>query len=166
MDLEIAPVIGERTLLPDDLDAPYWDALGRGELRIQRCRMCEEWIWAPRFVCPSCHTSGPDWERVEARGRVYSWVRTWHPFAAEFADLVPYITVLVELPHAGGRRILGILLGDDSIDPSIGDEVQGAFQPPSDRTAGAPVLRWERVPGPPKHDRPEDSCTPNLTEIG
>ena len=96
-------------------------------------------------MCADCHRFGPDWVEVEAVGTVFSWTRTWQRFSAEFADAVPYITVLVELPHAGGRRVLGILVGDDSLDPQIGAPVVGRIQAPSDLTSNMPILRWERA---------------------
>ncbi|GAA3421263.1 hypothetical protein GCM10022140_38840 [Rhodococcus aetherivorans] len=61
----------------------------------------------------------------------------------EYAERLPYVTVLVELPHAGGRRVLGILADDIDANPEIGDRVVGVFE----RTEGAawPLLRWRRA---------------------
>lgn len=146
MRLEEAPVIGTIGARADGLDSEYWDGLAEGKLRIQRCEPCGEWIWGPRWMCPRCLALGPGWTEVAPVGRIYSWTRTWQKFAQEFESHVPYITVLVELPHAGGRRHLGLLLGDDRIDPSIGEPVEGVFQPPSSITSHAAVLRWQRPP--------------------
>lgn len=145
MKLEEVPVIGPRTLLPDSLDEPYWEALDNGILKLQHCPACDNWIWAPRFVCPHCHRPHPDWAEVEPVGTIFSWTRTWHPFGAEFVDHLPYLSVLVELPGAGGRRLLGVLLGDQGADPRIGEPVRGVIQPASELTGGASVLRWERA---------------------
>ena len=103
MKLEEVPVIGTIESLPDGLDQPYWDGLARGVVMIQRCPSCQTWIWGPRWLCPACLTPKPEWVEVEPNGRVFSWTRTWQKFAPEFADHVPYITVVVELPEAGGR---------------------------------------------------------------
>lgn len=144
MRLEEAPVVGSIGPRPDGLDAPYWDGLVEGRLRIQQCDKCERWIWGPQWACPQCLRVEPGWVEIEPSGRVYSWTRTWQKFAPEFSPLVPYVTVLVELPHAGDRRLLGLLVGDDSLDPRIGEEVRGVFQNPSEITSNAAVLRWER----------------------
>ena len=55
----------------------------------------------------------------------------------------PYVTVLVELPHADGRRVLGILADDIETNPEIGDRVVGVFE----HSEGAPwpLLRWRRA---------------------
>jgi hypothetical protein len=40
----------------------------------------------------------------------------------------PYLAVLVELPHAGGVRMVGNLLGDPMLTVTIGAEVEGGFE--------------------------------------
>lgn len=144
MKLDETPVIGEIGTLPDGLDQPYWDGLANGVLKIQRCPQCTTWIWGPQWLCPTCHHLHPDWVEVEPTGLIYTWTRTWQKFAPEFADHTPYITVLVELPHAGSRRILGVLLGDDHIDPKIGEPAQGVIQAASPLTSNTAILRWQR----------------------
>jgi uncharacterized OB-fold protein len=96
-------------------------------------------------MCGSCHTFDPDWEAVEPVGTVYSWSRSWYPFVTELAAKVPYLTVLVELPDAGNRRVLGILTGADADAVQIGDTVVGHFE--TDQGATWPMLRWSRKEG-------------------
>ena len=145
MKLDQAPVIGEIHPMPDGLDEPFWAGLASGALMIQRCPACHAWIWGPQWMCQVCHRFDPEWVEVEANGQIYSWTRTWQKFAPEFAEKVPYITVLVELAEAGNRRLLGLLLGDDTVDPRIGEQVEGVIQPPSPLTSNVAVLRWQRV---------------------
>jgi uncharacterized protein len=142
MRLEDAPVIGEIEPMPDGLDLPYWDGLAAGELRIQRCRPCGRWIWGPQWMCPSCYSFELSWSAVALTGLVYSWIRTWHPFAPELAAHLPYTSVLVELPQAGGVRLLGLLVDGDGSEPAIGDPLEGRIQPASELTTGLAVLRW------------------------
>ena len=129
-------------------DAPHWDGLRVGELRIQRCTACERWIWGAQPICPDCHTFDPAWVAVPAEGAVYSWTRTWqrfHPTAE-----VPYVTVLVELTHAGGRHMFGLWTGAG--DPVAGQPVRGVFEAAPDGGADGvdadsswPLIRWEPV---------------------
>ncbi|EKF24532.1 hypothetical protein C731_1467 [Mycolicibacterium hassiacum DSM 44199] len=126
---------------PDGLDAPHWEGLRAGELRLQRCASCATWIWSPRPICPSCHSFETRWQAVEPVGTIYSWTRTWQPFAPEASGHLPYVVVLVELPAAAGRRVLGVLAHADGITPRIGDHVRGVIdQPPSDEHW--PLFRW------------------------
>ncbi len=145
MELISMPVIGEIGPLSDGLDAPFWSGLADGVVRIQRCDGCGTWIWGPQWLCGTCHRFDPSWVEVEPRGVIYAWTRTWQPFAPEFSAVTPYVTVLVELLDAGGRRLLGLLADDQSADPVIGAAVEGVIQPPSPATTGHPVLRWRRV---------------------
>jgi uncharacterized OB-fold protein len=124
----------------DGLDLPFWEGLRAGELRLQRCGECDLWIWGPRLMCGRCQTFDPKWTAVEPVGRIFSWSRTWHPFIAELAGELPFVTVLVELPDAGGRRVLGLLAENGEGDIAIGDAVAGIIQQPAD--APWPVLRW------------------------
>lgn len=122
----------------DGLDLPYWEGLEAGELRLQRCGSCATWIWGPQWICGKCHTFDPEWQAVTPHGTVYSWSRSFYPFMTEFADRSPYVTVLVELPGADGRRVLGMLTENDEV--RIGDTVTGRFEraPGEARTS----LRW------------------------
>jgi uncharacterized OB-fold protein len=131
------PVAGP---LEDGLDAPYWDGLRAGELRIQHCADCGQWIWAPRLICPACHGFRLDWPAVEPSGTIYSWTRTWQPFAPELTGHLPFVVVLVELPEAGGRRLIGVLRDADGVQPRVGQAVKGEIDPgPGGEW---PVLRW------------------------
>ncbi|WP_084533292.1 Zn-ribbon domain-containing OB-fold protein [Nocardia fusca] len=126
----------------DGLDQPYWDGLVAGELRLQRCGQCGVWIWGPQWICGACHTFDPGWQVVEPVGIVYSWARSHYPFITELADRIPYVTVLVELPAAGYRRVLGILTGEDAEAVRIGERVVGHIE--LDEGATWPLLRWRR----------------------
>ncbi|ROO85286.1 hypothetical protein EDD29_2828 [Actinocorallia herbida] len=121
----------------DGLDTPYWEGLRAGELRVQRCADCRAWLWGPRHICPHCHGFDLGFEPVEMTGTVYSWCRTHHPYMAEYAHLVPYVSVVVELPQADGVRLLGLLDGDSV---AIGDRVTGFLERPEN--AAWPLLRW------------------------
>ncbi|MGB3602234.1 Zn-ribbon domain-containing OB-fold protein [Gordonia sp. (in: high G+C Gram-positive bacteria)] len=110
------------------------------ELRLQRCTNCRTWIWGPQWICARCHTFNPAWESVDPIGVVYAWSRSYHPFIREYAHRTPYVTALVELPHAGGRRVLGLMPDAASHHIAIGDAVQGRFE--LDEGAVWPLLRW------------------------
>src|SRR5262249_28091744 len=129
MELERAPVIGEVGPRSDGVDVRFWEGLGEGRLLIQHCSGCGRWVWPAAWGCPGCRRAELEWDQVPAKGSVFTWTRTWQPFTPEFADLVPYITVVVELDGADGTRLVGILLGDDSRDPELGEPVEGVIQP-------------------------------------
>lgn len=137
----VMPTAGPRD---DGLDATHWEGLRAGDLRLQRCVRCGHWIWAPRAICMRCHSFDLEWPAVEAAGTIYSWTRTWQPFAPELSGHVPFVVVLAELPAAGGRRLLGVLRESDSADVRVGRAVKGEIDPPFTND-GWPVLRWRLV---------------------
>jgi uncharacterized OB-fold protein len=115
------------------LDAPYWDAVTDGRLVVQRCTECRAWQWGPEWICGQCHSFAVGWEEVPAtagayEGVVYSWERVWHPTEAALRDAVPYVVVLVEVPSAGGVRMVGNLVGEQLAEVAIGDRVQAVFE--------------------------------------
>ncbi len=125
----------------DGLDEPHWDGLRAGQFLLQRCRQCHTWTWAPLPICPSCHSFDMGWERVDLDGTIYSWTRTWQPFTPESRGHLPYVNVLVDIPSAGHRRVVGVLTSADGVTPKIGQRVRGTIeQPPEDKYW--PLVRW------------------------
>jgi uncharacterized OB-fold protein len=140
-------VLGVPVPLPTGLDRPFHDGLAAHELVLQRCT-CGTWQWPPEVICHRCRGFDPGWARVEPAGVVYSWTRVWHPAREELATAVPYVVVVVELPAAGGIRLVGNLLLDDAATAEIevGAAVRGTF---ADQRAGDrryTLLQWQLQP--------------------
>jgi len=130
---------------PDGLDAPYWDGTRRGELRVQRCRACQGWQWGPEWICHRCLSFDLDWTTVAPHGRIYSWERAWHPVHPALRGQRPYVIVLVELPHAGGIRMIGNLLDAPEGDIPIGAAVAAVFEPHDDATPPFTLVHWRKT---------------------
>jgi uncharacterized OB-fold protein len=127
---------------PDGLSRPYWEAARRGELMVQRCRACRAWQWGPEWICHACLSFDMDWEPIEGRGQIYSWERVWHPVHPALKEAGPYIVALVELPAAGGIRMLGNLLGDPQQEVRIGAPVEAVFEHHEDGAAPYTLVQW------------------------
>ena len=127
---------------PDGLSAPYWEALRRGELLVQRCNACQGWQWGPEWICHRCHSFDLGWAPVEGKGRLYSGTRAWHAAHPALKEHGPYIFVAVELPHAGGIRMVGNLLGDSRAPIRFGAEVEAVFEHHPDAQPPFTLLHW------------------------
>ncbi len=95
--------------VPSPVSKPFWDGLGDGELRVQRCSACGAFVFYPRPHCPSCLSAELDWLAVSGLGRVYSFTvvrRAMHP---AFAEDVPYVYAIVELEE--GPRLMTNIVG-------------------------------------------------------
>jgi uncharacterized OB-fold protein len=128
---------------PDGLDATYWEGTRRHELWVQRCRACGTWQWGPEWICHGCRSFDVGWEQVTPQtGRIYSWERVWHPVHPALAEACPYTVLLVELPQAGGVRMVGNLVGDASQAFTIGDEVTASFEDHDDAGTPFTLVQW------------------------
>jgi len=78
---------------------------------------------------------------VPLAGRVFSWTRTWHDFGTAPELGRPFVSVLVELDGAGGRRVFGTLPGDGK-GVRIGATVRGEIIEVAFDGAIIPGLRW------------------------
>src|SRR6185437_1607861 len=107
------PPVIRRPMPPTSaLDAPFWEGLARGQFCMQQCASCKKWIWAPEWRCGACGAWDLTWPEIQMVGTVYSFADTHHPFLAQMREHLPFTNVLVELPQAGGIRLLGLLVGD------------------------------------------------------
>ncbi len=88
--------------------AYFWEGTAVGEVRIQRCAVCQRLRHAPMPACPVCRSFEWDWIVASGRGTVHSWVVQHHPAAPGFEGPVPI--VLVDLEE--GVRMVGDLVGD------------------------------------------------------
>ena len=113
-----------------------------GKLLVQRCAHCGTWQFGPEWICHRCHAFDPEWTEVAPRGVIYSWERVWHAAHPALRDRLPYLVVLVELPHAGGVRLVGNLLGDPMQPVVIGAAVQGIFEPHDEAQPPYTLLQW------------------------
>jgi len=126
------------------LDRPYWDALAQGRLALPRCAGCSRWHWPAVARCGDCGGWDIHWHDVSPHGTIFSWIRTWHPFAGTESLPVPFISVIVELPEAGGIRLLG-LMEEEEGDCAVGLPVTARISERGFGEGTIPVLRWRRV---------------------
>lgn len=123
-------------------DERYWQALDQGRLELPRCASCRRWSWPAPFRCSECGAAEAEWDAVEPVGVIYSWTRTWHNFGGAEALGLPYVSVLVEVPAAGGIRLLG-LFDNELPPPSIGLPVTGKVVATEAFGRSIPAWRWE-----------------------
>lgn len=128
--------------MTDMVDQPFWDRLSNGSLSIQRCAACAQWTWPPQWRCGSCGGWDMQWEDTAMQGVVHSFAWVRHPFTPAMVGRTPFANLLVELPQAGGARLLGVLEGPCD-DLSIGATVTGEAIRDAD---GHPALRWRLKP--------------------
>jgi len=133
-------VLPPPTPAPDGRDKEFWEALNHHKIVVQRCNSCGNLQMEPEWLCHKCHSFDRGWQQVSGRGRIYSWVRIWHPTPRALQGSCPYLVVLVELPDANNLRIAGNLLGDPHQEVEIGAPVEAVFEDHKER--GYTLLQW------------------------
>jgi uncharacterized OB-fold protein len=83
----------------------YWDGCAAGELRLQRCRPCDELYFPPRPFCPRCLSDDVAWETLSGRGTLHTYLINHRP-APGFDG--PYAIAVVQLDE-GPRMMSNIV---------------------------------------------------------
>lgn len=93
------------------LTEPYYAALRRGELLVQRCTACSLNIMYPRHVCPLCYRNELTWRPVSGAGVLHSFAVQRLGPPSGFEQDVPYAVGVVKLDD--GVQLLGRLWPDE-----------------------------------------------------
>ena len=101
-------IVDQRATVTPETDADtqwWWDALGRGELRIPHCVTCDRGFFPPMYACPYCGGTDVDHRPSDGLGRVYSWITVHFAQDPAFSGETPYTIVAVHLDE--GARLFG-----------------------------------------------------------
>lgn len=104
---------------------PWWDALGHGEIAMQRCDSCASWVFYPRNFCPSCSSRDLTWSPVSGNATLYTFSVAETPVAKAFAHLDRPVLAVVEL--ANGVRVPSRLVDVAPEDVRIGMALEPVF---------------------------------------
>jgi uncharacterized OB-fold protein len=117
---------------------PWWEALAREQLSLQRCDSCQRFVFYPRIHCPHCGGLSLTWRPHEGSGVLYTWSAAAAPVSPAFAHLKRPILAIVEL--APDVRVPTTLVGIDEKDVRIGMALRPVFD--HDSYEGVTLLRY------------------------
>ena len=100
-----------------ELTKPYWEAIKRHELVMQRCKQCDRLIFYPREQCPHCFAQDFEWAPVSGKGRVHAYTIVHQPANAAFQDDAPFVFALIQLDE--GPRLISNVVGCDPRDVRV-----------------------------------------------
>ena len=112
------------------VSAPFWDATREQRLVLQHCSSCDQPIWYPRALCPTCAGTDLEWREASGRGTVHAVSVQYRAGTPQLKDRVPYAVVLVDLEE--GPRLMSNVFGCDAEAVVVGQKVQAAWEPLSD----------------------------------
>ena len=96
-----------------------------GELRYQRCAVCDTANFTPTDVCRGCSSRALDWAASPGRGSVYSWTVVRRPPGTGFGGT--YAVAIVDLDE--GYRMLTNLVEVEPGDIHTGMRVRADPRP-------------------------------------
>lgn len=118
----------------DALARWFWQGCVEGELRYQRCGECGAAQFHPRSFCARCGAA-PEWTVSQGLGTVYAVTRVARAPTPDFARLVPYDILLVDLDE--GFR----MMAHGAPGLAIGERVKIGFEQLGERA----LPRFERA---------------------
>lgn len=110
----------------DEETRPWWEALQRHELYVQKCRDCGDLRYHPRAQCTNCLSPRTEWLRCSGRGKVYTFTATYQNPGAGFREALPYIMAWVELDE--GVKMLTNLVECRPEEAKIGMPVEVVYE--------------------------------------
>ena len=93
--------------LRNSMAIEFYDYCKQHQLRFQRCTDCRAWRHLPRDMCAKCGSFNWEWAQSSGKGKVFSWTTAVQPMLAQFADMVPYSPVVIEMEE--GVRLVSWL---------------------------------------------------------
>jgi uncharacterized protein len=107
----------------DAWTAPFWEATTRHELIAPKCTKCGEFRMPPAPFCWNCRAQDVEWVTLPGTGSIFTYTVTHQPLLPSLADVVPYITVVVDMDGAAGVRLVSQLVNADPSTLAIGQRV-------------------------------------------
>ena len=120
---------------------PWWEALARHDLLIQRCVDCAAWRWPARAICNRCASFEWSWERASGRAEVAALIVNHHSFLPDVPS--PYAVVTARLAEQDDLLLPGSFHG--SLDAlRIGMPITATFDDAaSDDGIHFTLLAWQ-----------------------
>ena len=108
-----------------ELSRPHWEACKRGELLVQRCTDCGQYVFTPEVACTRCLSESLGWVKSSGRGLLYSYTVIHRPQRPGFE--VPYVGAIIELEE--GWHMLSNLVDCELERIAVGMPVEVCFLP-------------------------------------
>ncbi|MCZ6874075.1 MAG: OB-fold domain-containing protein [bacterium] len=105
----------------NELNAPFWEGLIEGEVRLQKCATCGAHQYPAESFCYECGAQDLSWTKVSGEGTVYSFIVVHQSYHKAFKAFLPYTVAIVQMDD--GPRMLSAMLEQEK-PIKIGDRVR------------------------------------------
>jgi uncharacterized OB-fold protein len=118
-------------LVPDELDAPFWEGCKQHVFLVHRCMVCGRAYW-PASTCIDHGSSAMEWQPASGRAEVFTYTVVHHAYDRSMADKLPYAAAVVKLDE--GPFFHTDILDCAADDVHIGMRVRVVFESLDDDT--------------------------------
>jgi uncharacterized OB-fold protein len=127
----------------DERTEPFWLAAVEGRVIASRCDRCGTFVLPPKPYCFNCLGQEFTWVDLPGTGTIYTFTIIRHPLHPGLADVVPYVSGVIDLDgtQGAGARLFGNIIDCEPEAVRVGDKVEVAFEPLSD-TYAMMRFRW------------------------
>ena len=121
----------------DESTAPFWEAALEGRLAVPRCTNCGTFVLPAQPRCFVCRHQTFEQVELPGTGTIYSFTVVRHPLIPQVADVVPYVSGVIELDgtQGAGARMIANIIDVDPESVQIGDKVRVVFDRVSETLA-------------------------------
>src|SRR5262245_57103259 len=121
----------------DESTQPFWDAALEDRLMGSKCTNCGQIVMPPQPRCFNCQNTTFEWVELPGTGTIYTYTVVRHALSAALAEVVPYISAVIELDgtQGAGARMLANVVDVDPEKVRVGDKVRVQFDKVSDTYA-------------------------------
>ena len=106
-------------------NAPFWQGLAQGEVRLQQCGHCGVHQYPAESFCYQCGAQDMSWVAVAGEGTVYSFTVVHQLYHKAFKPFLPYTVAIVQMDE--GPRMLSAMVGLQR-PVSIGERVKPSIR--------------------------------------
>jgi uncharacterized OB-fold protein len=121
----------------DESTQPFWDAALEGRLVTSKCTQCGTCILPPQPRCFQCQNDTFEWVELPGTGTIYTFTVVRHPLAPQLAEVVPFVSGVIDLDgtQGAGSRMIANIVDVDPVTVKIGAKVRIQFDKVSDTLA-------------------------------
>lgn len=118
-------------LVPDELDAPFWEGCKQHLFLVHRCMTCGRAYW-PASTCIDHGSSAMEWQPASGHAEVFTYTVVHHAYDRSMVDKLPYAATVVKLDE--GPFFHTDIVGCAADDVHIGMRVRVVFEAVGDDT--------------------------------
>jgi len=128
----------------DEESKPFWDAVKKRKLMIQRCKICGKYTPTHYPIggagCPEHGEVSMDWTEASGKGTLFTFVVFQRAFHPAVEDEVPYNVSVIELDE--GPLVMSNVVECNNEDLKIGMSVETVYE---DLTGEEAIFKFRPV---------------------